>query len=222
MRTLIYTLGLAIVANATVLAQQEFALASLPLEHGRSASGAGTPEVTARTVMPKVTYYEIAEGEDENFPPGLYAAFQPIMPDTVEAFDELTDSYVTIKTQPGREIIHGDSSAVFGEVRRRESIYMGLGTLPAQATSFVSRSGYVPISEFGANRTRFAIKPSHFRIQPNALVSVSVHLEGDEEMSLPLCTVSNIDYEHNTFTVEISKQVPVGETINWVIINFPE
>jgi hypothetical protein len=224
MRTFISILGLALAANALVYAQEtHLALLSLPSKHSRMGQGtASTRADVVRAVMPTVRYYTIAEGEDENFPPGFYATFLPSVPDTVRVYDDGTASYRTVRTQAGKEIIHGDSAAVFAAVALRQDLYAGAGQLPATTTSFVSRSGFVPISQFGSNRTRFAIKPSHFRIAPNAQISASVHLEGDENMSLPLCMVSAIDYEQNTFTVEISKEVPVGETINWVIINFPQ
>jgi hypothetical protein len=233
MRTFFITLGLAFAANTIVLAQQKdiagndtrdrVAVPAIATKGSSRHASAATKGVDMKiAAMPTVNYYTIAEGEDEDFPPGLYATFLPTAPDTVKVFEEESKSYHTYTINAGREMIHGDSASVFSEVGLRKDAYAGMGQMPTKRSSFVTRSGYIPIDQFGQDRFTFAVKPSHFRIAPGATISASVQIEGDEDLSSFLCTVSAIDYEQNTFTVEISRKVPIGETINWIIVNFPE
>jgi hypothetical protein len=233
MRTLLYTLGLAFAANASGVFAQHKDIASSDARLAAHTAVASDRAVVTKSssrrekaqpvsAMPVVKYYSIAEGEDEDIPPGMYATFLPSVPDTVQVFDDATLVYTTHHIDAGKEMIHGDSASVVKEVERRMEVYAGSGTLSPHTTSFVTRSGFIPIEEIGPISHRFAVKPSHFRIAPGAIVSASVHLEGDEDLSTVLCFVSGIDYERNTFTIETSKTVSVGETINWVIINYPE
>jgi hypothetical protein len=230
MRTLLYTLGLSAAIGTSVLAQQQD-IAGTHSAEVRSVVAAGksgsrqhvTRGMAKFAAMPLVNYYTIAEGEDEDFPPGLYATFLPNAPDTVTVFEAGNASSArSFNFDAGREMIHGDSASVFTEIAKRKDVYAGLDVLPVKSRSFVTRSGYIPIEEIGKDRFTFAVKPSHFRIAPGAVISASVHLEGDEDLRSVLCMVSAIDYEHNTFTIETSRTVPVGETINWVIVNYPE
>jgi hypothetical protein len=234
MRTLLYSLGLTFAVTTIVVAQQKDIAGNASRESVRGLSVAeksstrytGTTTGTSKDAkfasMPIVRYYSIAEGEDEDFPPGLYATFLPTAPDTVTVLDEGSTSHRSYNVEPGREMIHGDSASVFSEVGFRQDSYAGMGTLPAKTKSFVTRSGFIPIERLGKDRFTFAVKPSHFRIAPGAMISASVHVEEDEHIASVLCAVSAIDYEQNTFTIETSRTVPVGETINWVIINYPE
>lgn len=229
MRTLLYTLGLSAAVSTSVLAQLQDIAGTLSTQvrsvavAGKSKPNSHVTEGMARfAAMPMVNYYSIAEGEDEDFPPGLYATFLPNAPDTVTVFEAGSASSRSFHIDAGREMIHGDSTSVFTEIAKRRDVYAGLDALPVKTRSFVTRSGYIPIEEVGKDRFTFAVKPSHFHIAPGAMISASVHLEGDEDLRSVLCMVSAIDYEHNTFTIETSRTVPVGETINWVIVNYPE
>ena len=232
MRTLLSSLGFVAAVSTSVLAQPTDIAGTLSTEvrsvatvaAGKSGSRQHVTKGMAKfAAMPLVNYYTIAEGEDEDFPPGLYATFLPSAPDTVTVFESGSSSLSrSFQIDAGREMIHGDSASVFSEVAKRQDAYAGLEGLPVKTRSFVTRSGYIPIETMGKDRFTFAVKPSHFRIAPGAMISASVHLEGDEDLRSVLCMVSAIDYEQNTFTIETSRTVPVGETINWVIVNYPE
>lgn len=235
MRTLLFALGFALAAYVTSYAQQIDIVstdasirvgADIAINTNGASSAIRNNSVKNRlaipVVIPSVKYYTIAEGEDEDFPPGLYATFLPTSPDTVEVFDEGSASYTSHQVDAGKEMIHGDSASVYAEVENRKGVYAGTTPLAGKARSYVSRSGYIPIETLGPDKHKFAVKPSHFRIAPGAMISATVHLDGDEDLSSVLCMVSSIDYEHNTFTIETSRKVPIGETINWIIVNFPE
>lgn len=235
MRTLVTSLWSLILLGHTMVSAQQRDIAVVNTRENvpvgvaakstvRSSRTASTRAMASKAVaMPKVQYYVIADGEDEDFPPGLYATFQPTAPDTVTVFTGSGASARSYNIDAGMEMIHGDSSSVFSEVELRRDAYARMGSsIPTKTGSFVTRSGYIPIERLGGDRFKFAVKPSHFRIAPGAMISASVQLEGDEDLTSVLCTVSAIDYEHNAFTIETSRTVPIGETINWVIVNFPE
>lgn len=183
-------------------------------------SEAGTPWVA----MPKVEYFNLKQGNREGMPPGFYAQFVPPVPDTVKVYEGGTEEYVSINTKSTREVIHGDSVAVLFEVERREALYTGSKPPKRGKTnSMITRSGFIPSQGFGTNRYRFAVTPSKFIISPGAMITASVHVLGEQKtMGTILCSVTRIDFEKNTFYIETSNEVPVGEHINWVIINFPE
>jgi hypothetical protein len=177
-------------------------------------------------VMPRVDYFKLQAGNKEGMPPGLYAAFEPPLPDTVKVYEGGTSDFVTINTKPTKEIIFGDSVSILFEVGRRKAMYTGTSEKPVKkgkTNSMITRSGFIPSQGFGSNRYRFAVTPSHFVISPGALITASVHILGPEKtMGTILCSVTQIDFANNTFYVETSNEVPEGEHINWVIMNFPE
>ena len=182
-----------------------------------------TPELPV--VMPKIDYFNLKPGNKEGMPPGLYATFEPPMPDTVKVYEGGTTEYVTINTKSAKEVIFGDSVSILFEVQRRESMYKGKEkpVKKGKTNSMITRSGFIPSQGFGTNRYRFAVTPSHFMISPGAMITASVHILGNQKnMGTILCSVTQIDFEKNTFYVETSNEIPEGEHINWVIINFPE
>jgi hypothetical protein len=159
-------------------------------------------------------------------PPGLYAVFEPPLPDTVRVYEGGTSEFMTINTKSMKEMIFGDSVSILFEVDRRKSMYTGKPEKPVKkgkTNSMITRSGFIPSQGFGTNRFRFAVTPSHFMISPGAMITASVHILGEQKtMGTILCSVTQIDFAKNTFYVETSNEVPEGEHINWVIINFPE
>lgn len=175
--------------------------------------------------MPRIDYYRLQPGNKEGMPAGLYAQFLPPLPDTVKVYEGGSEEYFTIGTQANKEVIYGDSIAIFFEVERRKAIYAGKPApqKKGKTTGMITRSGFIPSQGFGTNRYRFAVTPSKFRISPGAIIQASVHILGAEKnMGTILCSVTSVDFEHSTFYVETSNEVPAGEHINWVIMNFPE
>jgi hypothetical protein len=177
-------------------------------------------------VMPRIDYFNLKPGNKEGMPPGFYATFEPPLPDTVKVYEGGTSEYVTINTKSGKEVIFGDSVSVLFEVDKRSTTYKGKSDKPVKkgkTNSMITRSGFIPSQGFGTNRFRFAVTPSHFIISPGALITASVHILGEQKtMGTILCSVTQIDFANNTFYIETSNEVPEGEHINWVIMNFPE
>jgi hypothetical protein len=208
-------------AFKTVTGPSDFFKKSQPKKPDTTTSVMGSVSVA----MPKIEYFNLKPGNKEGMPPGLYATFIPPVPDTVKVYEGGTPDYVTIETKSNKEVIHGDSVSILFEVDRRKASYEGKPkpVKKGKTNSMITRSGFIPSQGFGTNRYRFAVTPSHFVISPGALITASVHILGSEKtMGTILCSVTQIDFANNTFYIETSNEVPEGEHINWVIINFPE
>ena len=210
-------------AFRTVTGPSDFFKKSEPRKPDSGTTTAASP--TVPMAMPRIDMFTLKPGNKEGMPAGLYAIFEPTVPDTVRIFEGGTSEFVTINTKPTKEVIFGDSISILFEVDRRKSMYTGKEkpVKKGKTNSMITRSGFIPSQGFGTNRYRFAVTPSHFMISPGALITASVHILGEQKtMGTILCSVTQIDFDKNTFYVETSNEVPEGEHINWVIMNFPE
>ena len=172
------------------------------------------------------------QGNADNLPPGYYASYTPPVPDTIMVYEGGTDVFLTLQTSAGKEIINSaDSGTILDEIAWRQYKLKNVRDPRLQQfelrqgkiNSTVTRTGFVPGQGFGTNRFRFTIKPGNFSLRRGAMISASVHCRNPENnIGNILCAVTSIDPEHNTFTVETSNEVPMGEDINWIIINYPD
>jgi hypothetical protein len=174
--------------------------------------------------MPRFEFSKVEPGNANNIPPGFYATFSPPAPDTVDVFEGGTDAHETIKLGAGKEIIMGDSMTVEKEVESRKLEISGRAPVrKGKTNSMVTRSGFIPGQGFGTNRFRFAVRPGNFSIRHGAMISASIHmLRPEDNIGTILCAVTSVDYDRNTFTVEASNEIPSGESINWIIVNYPD
>lgn len=206
-----------------------------PSDFGRKPKSSSLPSAEdIKTSSPSISvtssaipHFEITKveaGNANNIPPGFYASFAPPEPDTVDIFEGGTDSHETIRLTAGREIIQGDSMTVEKEVGERMTAFSTKTPLrKGKTNSIVTRSGFIPAQGFGTNRFRFAVRPGNFSIRRGALISASVHtLKEEDNIGTILCAVTSVDYDRNTFTVEASNEIPLGESINWIIVNYPD
>ncbi|HEY6172047.1 MAG TPA: hypothetical protein VIX80_07310 [Candidatus Kapabacteria bacterium] len=170
-------------------------------------------------------FVKVERNNTGNLPPGFYASFAPPTPDTIEVFEGGTSQVEVIKVGAGKEIIQGDSVGVIKDVRVRYSDYKTstFSTPKGKTNSMVTRTGFIPGQGFGTNRYRFAVRPGKFALRRGAMVTASVHMTKEaNNIGNVLCAVTGIDYEKNVFYVEASNEIPRGESINWVIVNYPD
>lgn len=173
----------------------------------------------------RVEYARIEPNNPNNLTPGFYATFAPPVPDTIEVFEGGTDQAEVINVNGGKEILQGDSLGVLADVKVREGDFASGVVTPkkGKTNSIVIRSGFIPGQGFGTNRFRFSVKPGKFTLRRGAMISASVHMMSEtNNIGNILCAVTGIDYEKNVFYVEASNEIPKGESINWVIVNYPE
>lgn len=176
--------------------------------------------------IPRFEVSELKPGNSMHMSPGFYASFRPKENDTLFLFDSISDHYEQVQIHASKEVIQGDSSSVMTEVYSRIQDYDSQGNLirspkRGKTNSMVIRSGFIPAQGFGSKRFRMGVIPGNFKLGQNSMISASVHMLKDHEMGNVLCAVTKIDYDKNMFFVETSNEVPVGENINWIIINTP-
>lgn len=189
----------------------------------------GEDGVTLREIsssLPKFEFVRVEANNPNNLVPGFYASFAPPSPDTVEVFEGGTDQVEVIKVNGGKEIFQGDSLGVFSDVKARKDDFASdkaVDTPKGKTNSIVIRSGFIPGQGFGTNRFRFSVKPGKFILRRGAMITASVHMTKDaNNIGNILCAVTGIDYEKNVFFVEASNEIPKGESINWVVVNYPD
>ncbi len=176
--------------------------------------------------IPRFEISELKPGNSMHMAPGFYASFRPKENDTLFLFDSISEHFEQVQIHATKEVIQGDSSSVMTEVYERIQDYDSQGNLVrspkrGKTNSMVIRSGFIPAQGFGSKRFRMAVIPGNFKLGQNSMISASVHMLKDHEMGNVLCAVTKIDYQKNMFFVETSNEVPVGENINWIIINTP-
>lgn len=176
--------------------------------------------------LPSFEFTRIEPDNENHLPPGFYASFAPPTPDTVRVFEGGTSQAEVIKIGGGKEIIQGDSMGVLTDLKVRAADYRSDAlsiTRKGKTNSMVIRSGFIPGQGFGTNRFRFAVKPGKFTLRPGAMITASVHMTKEaDNIGNILCAITKIDYENNVFFVEASNEIPSGESINWVVVNYPE
>ncbi len=177
---------------------------------------------------PAFSFSYVQKGGNVTLAPGFYAAYKPKENDTLYLFDSTSEHFEKVQIHAGKEIIQGDSAAVYNEVTSILNTYDAQGraiAMPKRGNtrSMIIRSGFIPAQGFGSKRYRFGVRPGNFKIGPNSMVSASVHMIGeDKDMGTILCAITKIDYEKNMIFVETSNEVPKGENINWIIMNAPQ
>lgn len=175
--------------------------------------------------LTRLEFVKVERNNPNNLTPGFYASFAPPTPDTIEVFEGGTSQTEVIKVVAGKEIIQGDSVGVMNDVRVRYSDFRTSthSTPKGKTNSMVTRTGFIPGQGFGTNRYRFAVRPGKFTLRRGAMVTASVHMTKEaNNIGNILCAITGIDYEKNVFYVETSNEIPKGESINWVIINYPD
>lgn len=175
--------------------------------------------------LPRFEFVKVERNDPSNLSPGFYASFVPPTPDTVEVFEGGSDHKEVIKIAGGKEIFQGDSVSVITDlsVRRIDFATSAALTRKGKTNSTVTRTGFIPGQGFGTNRYRFAVKPGKFALRRGAMITASVHMTKEaNNIGNILCAVTGIDYEKNVFYVEASNEIPKGESINWVIVNYPD
>lgn len=175
--------------------------------------------------LSRLEFVKVERDNPNNLPPGFYASFAPPTPDTIEVFEGGTSQGEVIKVRAGKEIIQGDSVGVMKDIRVRYADYQTstLSIPRGKTNSMVTRTGFIPGQGFGTNRYRFAVRPGKFSLRRGAMVTASVHMTKEaDNIGNILCAITGIDYEKNVFYVEASNEIPKGESINWVIVNYPE
>jgi hypothetical protein len=175
-------------------------------------------------ILPKFEFAFMEKGNTQNIPTGYYASYIPPAPDTVEIYEGGTSNFDVVNTPAGKEIISGDSLSVISVVRNRaEQVRSNAAREFPKTEATIIRSGFIPGQGFGSNRFRFAVRPGNFKIRKGAIISASVHTLHDENnIGTILCVVTAIDFQKNVFYVETSNELPKGENINWVIMNYPD
>lgn len=176
--------------------------------------------------LPKFEFVRVELNNANNLTPGFYASFAPPTPDTIEVFEGGTDQVEVINVSGGKEIFQGDSLGVFADLKVRKDDFVSdkvFVNRKGKTNSIVIRSGFIPGQGFGTNRFRFSVKPGKFILRRGAMITASVHMTKDaNNIGNILCAVTGIDYEKNVFFVEASNEIPKGESINWVVVNYPE
>jgi hypothetical protein len=173
----------------------------------------------------RLEFVKVERNNPNNLTPGFYASFAPPTPDTIEVFEGGTSQVEVIKVGAGKEIIQGDSIGVIRDVQARYTDFRPntLTTPRGKTNSMVTRTGFIPGQGFGTNRYRFAVKPGKFILRRGAMVTASVHMTKEaNNIGNIICAITGIDYEKNVFYVEASNEIPKGESINWVIVNYPD
>ena len=176
--------------------------------------------------MPSVEIIRVKAGNPENLEPGFYASIKPQSYDTVYVYEGGTEQFVMIGVHAGKEVIHGDSLAVAHDVEIRMNHYNDQdipvsSEKKVRSNAAIIRSGYIPAQGFGSKRYRFAVKPSHFTLTQSSMISASVYMKPENNIGNVLCSVTSIDYNKGIFYVEASNEIPLGESINWIIVNTP-
>jgi hypothetical protein len=175
---------------------------------------------------PRIEIVRVLAGNADHIEPGFYATYQPKMYDTVFIYEGSTEQFQVIEVHSGKEVIRGDSVSVSTDVNFRMNHFNEKG-IPvtqeknAKTNSIIVRSGVIPAQGFGSKRYRFAVKPAAFDLSGNSMISASVHMANNENIGTVLCAVTNIDYKKGIFYVETSNEIPLGENINWIIVNTP-
>lgn len=177
-------------------------------------------------VIPRIEIIHVKEGNPEHITPGFYASYKPPTFDTIYIYEGETEQFEVINMHAAKEVIQGDSSSVAEEVSFRMN-HLNANDIPVanekhgKTNSMIIRTGFIPAQGFGSKRFRMGVIPGNFKLGQNSMISASVHMLKDHEMGNVLCAVTKIDYDKNMFFVETSNEVPVGENINWIIINTP-
>jgi hypothetical protein len=219
-------------AQETVTAPPEHLRKSKPAKKEESKPAITTPvdetaEVDIPTLsltLPKLEVMSVGRGNANNLLPGFYATFAPPTPDTIEVFEGGTDQKEVINIGGGKEIVNGDSVGVIKDLNvRYKEIRTSTRSRTTKSYSTTTRTGFIPGQGFGTNRFRFGVRPGNFTLRQGAMITASVHMKKQEDnIGNILCAITGIDYANNVFYVEASNEVPKGENINWIIINYPE